>query len=109
MYNPRPIGKIVRCFLSTGSIDGISLCAGSIEVQLYHLVLHIGQKHFNALKSVLYVEKSAVGQVITFNKSVMSRKRSLVTAIPSLKHDQVMSKTYNAGSWSMKVLIMIKT
>lgn len=36
-------------------------------------------------------------------------KKSLMTTIPSLKYDQVMSKTYKVGSWIIKVLIMMKT
>lgn len=80
-----------------------------IKVYLYYLVPYIGQKHFNALKNILYIKKSAVGQVIILNKSVIYWKKSLMTAILSLRHDQVISKTFNARSQNIKVLIIIKT
>lgn len=43
----------------------------------YYLVPYIDndQKYFNALKSVLYVEKLVVGQVIIFNKTIISLKK----------------------------------
>lgn len=110
MYKLKSIERmIMRYFLSIGNIDKIDLCVASIEVHFHHLALYIGQKYFNILKSVLRIEKSAIGQVITLNKSVMSQKRSLVTVILSLKYDQIMSKTFNTGSQSMKVLTIIKT
>ena len=86
----------MRCFLLTDNIDKIALCMAGIEVHFYHLVPHIGLEHFNALKSVLCIEKSAIGQVITLNISVMSQKISLIIAIPSLRYNQIMSKTLNA-------------
>ena len=109
MYNWRSIGKMIRCFLPTGNIDGIDLCVAGIEVHLHYLAPHIGQEHFNVLTSALYIEKSIVGQVITLNKSVMTQKRGLVTATPSIRDNQVISEIYNAGSRSMKVLMMMKT
>lgn len=100
---------MLRYSLPTDSIDGISLYVGGIEVHLYYLVPHIGKEHFNVLRSVLCMEKSVVGQIIIFIKSMMSRKRGLVTAIPSLRHNQVMSKTLNIRLLSMKMLTIIKT
>ncbi len=52
---------------------------------------------FNALRSVLCAEQLAVGQLITLNKSGIIRKSSLVTVTPSIRTDQVMNGTYNAG------------
>lgn len=72
MYNPRLIRKMVRCFLLTDNIKKIGLYMGSIKVQCYHCIFHIGQKCFNILKSVLYIQKSAVDQEIILNKSMMS-------------------------------------
>ena len=62
----------------------------------------------NAQKSALYNEKAVVGQVITFNGSMMTWKKSLVIATLSIKYNQVMSKTYNIRSRSIKVLIIMK-
>ena len=64
---------MIRYFLPTNNIDKIDLCVAGIEVHFHYLAPHIDQKHFNAWKSILYVEKSAVGQVITLNKSVINR------------------------------------
>lgn len=99
---------MMRCFLLTDNINGMDLCVATIEVYFYHLISHMGQEYFHIQKSVLYVEKSAVSQVIIPIKSVITRKRSLMTTISSIKHDQVMGKTYNAGSRSMKVLTLMK-
>lgn len=38
----------------------------------------------------------------------MTRKKSLVTAISSIRHDQIMSKTYNTRLQSIKMLIIMK-
>ena len=71
MFNLKMIWMI-RYSLSTGNIDVIDLCVVNIEMYFHHLVPHIGQEHFNALKSVLCMEKSAVDQVITLSKSVIT-------------------------------------
>ena len=60
----------MRYFLLTGNINEIDPCEAGIEVQLPIIILYLG--HFNAPKSVLCVENSAVGQQITLKKSVMS-------------------------------------
>lgn len=109
MYNWRPIERMIRCFLPTSKIDKIDLCVNGIEIHLHYLVSHISQEFFDVLTNTLYVEKSVVSQVITFNKSVMTQKRDLVTVTLSIRHNQVMSKIYNARLWSMKVLMIIKT
>ena len=98
----------MRCFLPTGNIDGIDLCVAGIEVHLHHFTSHIGWEHFNVLRNTLCVEKLVVGQVITLNKNVMIRKRSSVIATPNIRHSQVMNGTYNAGSPSIKVSMMMK-
>lgn len=73
MYKLKLIGKrMMRYFLPTNNINKINLYVAGIKVYLYHLAPHIGQKHFNILKSILYMEKSAIGQLIIFNKIVMS-------------------------------------
>ena len=108
----------MRFSLQIVSIDGMDPCVVGIKVQLprpkvdrtqivhFHLVLHLA--HFDAIKSVLSVEKSAAGQQITLNRSLMTQKRSLVTVTLSIRPDQVMNKIYIAGSPSMKLLTMIK-
>lgn len=64
--------KMIRYFLLTTNINRIDLCVASIEMHIYyHFVFHIGQKHLNALRSILYLEKSAIGQLITLNNSMM--------------------------------------
>ncbi len=95
----------MRFFFQIVSIDRMDLCVVGIKVQLTHpevdltqivhshLISHLG--HLNALKSVLSVEKSAVGKQITLNRSVMTGKISLVTVTLSIRPDQVMNKTYN--------------
>lgn len=108
MYILKTIGKMMRYFLLTGSKDRINLFVVGIKIYLHHLTLHIGQEHFNTLKNSLYMESLVVDQVITLNKSVMTQKRSLVTAIPNIKYNQVISKSYNAKSRSMKVLTIMK-
>lgn len=110
MYNLIIIKGIMRYSLPTISIDKIDLCIADIKIQLYYyLILHVGQRYLNRLKDILYLERSAIGQLIIFSKSIMIWKRSPVIATLSLKHNQVMSKTYNAGSPSMKILTIIKT
>lgn len=58
-----------------------------IEIHLWHLAPDIGQKYLNILKSALYIKKSVVNQVIILNKSVMTRKKSLITDIPNIRHE----------------------
>ena len=108
MFYLKMIG-MMRCYLPTANIDEIGLCAADLEVHLHHLVPHIGLKHFNARRSVLYAKKSVVSQVIILNKSEMTRKKSLVTTTLNIRHDQAMSGTSNAGLGNMKVLMMMKT
>lgn len=35
-------------------------------------------------------------------------KKKLIIIIPSIRYDQVMSKTYNTRSQNVKILVMIK-
>lgn len=100
--------RMMRSFLSTGNINKIDLYMVGIEVYLHYSTSYINQKHFNILKSASCVEKLIVGQVITLNKSVMIRKKSLVTVTPSIKYSQIMNGTYNAKSPSIKMSIMMK-
>lgn len=74
-----------------------------------HFVFYLGQKYFNISKGVLCAKNLAVGLVITFNKSEITWKRSLVIVIPSIKSDSVMSGTYNTKSLNMKMLTIINT
>ena len=67
MFNFKMIG-IMRCSLPTANIDEIGLYMADLKVHFYHLVSHIGSKHFNVRRSVLYTEKSVVGQVIILSK-----------------------------------------
>ena len=113
--NLTTMGRTMRHSSPIASIDGMDLCEVGIEVHPIrsemhptylvhpHLVLHLSQGHFNAPRSVLYVEKSAVGRLIISNKSVITQKKSLVTVTPSIRTDRVTNGTYNAGSPSMKV------
>lgn len=111
----------MRHFLPIASIDGMDLCKVDTKIHLIcpeiyftylvhpHLVLHLSQGYFNASKSVLYVEKLAVGQSIISNKRVITQKKSLVTVTPSIKTDKGINRTYNAQSLSMKIWTIIKT
>ena len=99
----------MRCSLSTGIINGIDSCAAGIEMHFYpHLAFYLREEYINVLKSVLSMEKLAVGQQITLSRSVMTRKRSLVTITSTIRPGQIMNGTYNTGSPSIKLLIMIK-
>lgn len=97
----------MRCFLLTGSINGKDLGVAGIEVLHFHLspISHLGQS--NILKSVLYIEKSFVRQQIILSRSMMTRKKSLVTFTSNIKPSQFMNKPYNARSPSIKVLRMM--
>lgn len=109
MYNLTTIERTMRCSSPIASIDGMKLCVVSTEVHLIHpkvhstylvhpdLVFHLGKGDFDESKSVLCMKKSAVDQLITPNRSMMTRKRSLVAVNPSIKSNQVINRTYNAG------------
>lgn len=92
--------------LPTGSITKTNLYAAEINIQLHIIVVY--PHHFNVSKSVLYIEKLTTGQQITFNKKVISRKRSLVTVNPTLNPGQVMKKIDNTRLPTVKVLTMMK-
>lgn len=67
---------MMRCFLSTVTINRINLCVNIIDMQFfYYLVFYIGQKYFNILKNVLCIEKSVVNQLIKLNKSGNNLKK----------------------------------
>lgn len=71
MFNQKMIG-IMRCSLPTANIDKINLCVANIEMHFhYHFIPYIGQDYFNLLRNVLFIEKSAVGQLIIVNKNMM--------------------------------------
>lgn len=74
----------MKYFLPISNINKINQYMANIKVHLPIIVLYLGR--FNALKSVLSMEKSAAGQQIIFNKSMMSQKRSLVTVTLTLRH-----------------------
>ena len=57
MYNLKLIKKMMRYFLFINKID---ICMASIEVHFNYLIFIIGQKHFNTLKNILYIKKSAI-------------------------------------------------
>lgn len=62
--------KLTGCFFLTGDIDKIDLCVVGIEVHLYlYLVFYLSQ--FSRLKSIVFTEQLAIGQQITFDKSVI--------------------------------------
>lgn len=100
IYNWRLIGKIIRCFLPTGNISKIELFVADIEVHLCCLAAYIGQEHFKVLKNTLYLKNLVVSQVIRLNKSIKTGKENFVIIIPSIRHDQVMTKIYNAKARS---------
>ena len=95
MFYLKMIG-MMRCSLPTANIDEIGLYAADLEVHFHHLVPHIGLEHFNTRRTVLYAEKSVVGQVIALNKSEVTRKRSLVIATLNIRHDQAIREISNA-------------
>ena len=97
---------MTRYSLPTGSIDGIDLCVAGIKVHP-HLspIFHLGQSIIP--KSVLCVEKSAVGQQIILSRTVTNQRESLMIVILSIRPGQVMNETYNVRSPSMKVLKMM--
>ena len=98
---------MIRCFSLISNIDSIDLYVANIEVYLHLLpISHLGQS--NILKSVLYMEKSAIGQQIILSRSIITQKRNLVTVTPSIKPGQVMNKSYNTGLSNMKILKMMK-
>ena len=106
MFKLKPIEKIIRYFLPTSSINRINFCIANIKLHS-HLspIPHFGQS--NILKSVLYVEKSAVGSQIILSRIVRNRKKILVTVIPSIRPGQIMKKPCNSRSQIMKVLEMM--
>lgn len=99
---------IMRYFLSTNNINKINLYLASIEIHFYHFAFHIDKEYFNISKSVLYIKKLVIDEVITLNKSIIIWKKSLMTTIPSLKYNQIISKTFNTRSQNIRVLIIIK-
>lgn len=120
MCNLTIIKKMMRCFSPIANIDKIDLYVVDIKIYLIrpkmhlihlvhlYLIFSLSQRQFNVPKSVLYMRKLAVSLLIIVNKSVMTRKKSLVTVTPSIKFNQVMNGTYNAGLQDIKVLTMIK-
>lgn len=108
MCNLITMKKMMSYSLLITNIDKIGLCAAGLEVRLHYLVHHVDPEPFNIQKSLLNTEKSIVGLVIPLSKSEMTQKRNFITATPNIKHDQVISKTFNARLQSMKMLMMIK-
>ena len=106
IYNVMSIGRIIiRCFLSTSSINKIDLYAASIELQISTIILDFG--HSNPPKSILYMEKLVAGQQIILNRSVRRRKRSLMTVTLILRLGQFLNEIYNPELSNMKLLTMI--
>lgn len=63
---------MIKHFLSIANIDKIDLYMAGIEVQIYHyLVSHISKRHLNVLRNILYIQKSAIGQLVILNKSII--------------------------------------
>lgn len=120
MCNLTTIKKIIRFSSPIANINKIDLYVIDIKIHsirskmhlIYivylHLVFYLSKRHFNALRNILYMRKLAVSLLITANKSVMTRKRNLVTITPSIKFNQIINETYNAGSQSIKVLTTMK-
>lgn len=98
----------MRYFLLTGNIDRIDLCMTSIEIYLYDIIPYIGRKYFNVLKSTLCIEKLFVSQVIILNKNMMIWKKSLAFVTSTIRHDQVINKTYNAKLLNVKISMIMK-
>lgn len=96
----------MRCFLLIGNINKIDLCMANIE-ENFHLLLASHFSQSNIPKSALCLEKSTVGQQIILNRSIITRKKSLLIITPSIRPGQVINKLYKAGSPIMKVLRMI--
>lgn len=119
MCNLMTMRKIIRCFLFIANIDKINIYKVGIEenfiylgVYFTHLVhfyfiFYLRQRYFNIPKSVLYMKNLAISPLITLNKNVITRKKSLVFIISSIKPDQVINGTYKTRLLSMKMLTMI--
>lgn len=54
------------------------------------------------------MEKLAISQLITSNKDIMTQKRSFVIVTLDIRPNQVINGTYNVGSPSIKVMIMMR-
>lgn len=69
---------MIRCYLSTKSINKINICMASIEMHpyLYH-VSYLG--YSVVLKCVLYIEKSVDGQQIIVSRTFITYKKSFLT------------------------------
>lgn len=75
---------MIRYFSLIANINKIYLCVVDIEMHLIHpkiyliyfiylyLISYLGQRYFNILKSVLYIEKLAINLLIIVNKSVIT-------------------------------------
>ncbi len=72
MFIQKIIG-IMRYSLPTVNINRINLFITVIKMHFHdYLVFYIGQKQFNILKILLFIEKSVVGQLIILNRSMMT-------------------------------------
>lgn len=121
MYNLMTTKKIMSYFLPIINIDKIDLCVVSIKeyfiypgvhlsyfVYLY-FIFHLGQRYFNRPRGILNVKRLAIDLPIILYKSMMTEKKSWAIVTLSIKLNQVISRIYNIGLLSMKVLIIINT
>ena len=78
------MGRTMRHFSSIASIKEIDLYKVGIKVYLIcpklhfiylvnpHLVFYLSKRYFNGPRNILYIEKLAVGQLITSNRSMIT-------------------------------------
>lgn len=79
--------KMIKYFLPITYINEISLSVAGWKIFFHHLIHHIGPEFFNTQKSVLYMEKSVIGQVIILNKSKVTWKIISMIATPNIKYN----------------------
>lgn len=75
---------IMKCFSSIANINKMDLYIVNIEMHFIYPKMHLiylihlyfvpyfGQRHFNALKSLLYIRNFAIGLLIIANKSMVT-------------------------------------
>lgn len=71
-----------------------------------HLLLYYSLRYLNISKSVFYTEKNFADLLIIFYKSIITRKKSLVIIILSIKF-KVINKIENSKSSNIKILSMM--
>lgn len=87
---------MIRCSLPTANIGKISLCEVGLKVHFHYLGYHIRLEYFNAQRSILYMEKLVIGQVIILSKDEITWNRYFMTTTSNININPAISKTSNA-------------